>query len=121
MKLKDGYGTYEILSGNEEYDDDIYLVRKGEDLQIKFKPANHYWLYAIYVNDVYVGASNVKTNYTLYNVNKKTTIVYWFSASSSSPKTGEDNQIFLWAAEEVISLLGMATIVYYLFRRKEQY
>ena len=121
LKLIKGKGGYEITSDNDEFDDDIYLVRKGGDIEVRFKPENHYWLYEININDEYVGSSRVKTHFTLSNVNRKTTISYGFSDSSSSPKTADGSQITLWIAEEIISLTAMTAIVYYLFRKKETF
>ena len=40
---------------------------------------------------------------------------------STSPKTGDGSEVNLWIAEEILSLLGMTTITWYLFRRKETY
>ena len=119
LKLVKGRGSYEVLSDNDKYEDDVYLVKKGGDIELKFKPDSHYWLYEINVNDEYVGSSRVKTRFTLSNVNKKTTITYGFSDSSSSPKTADNSQILLWVSEEIISLTAMTAIVWYLFRRKE--
>ena len=118
-----GNGWYEIEEDYPNYngDDDIYLVPRGETITFLFHPDNHYWLYAIYKNDVYVGQSNVKTTYRLKDVQEKTVIAFGFSASSASPKTGDDNQVTRWIVEEVISLLGMTAITWYLFRRKETY
>ena len=36
-------------------------------------------------------------------------------------ETGDRSKIDLWIAEEILSLLGMTTITWYLFRRKETY
>ena len=116
MKLIKGKGRYEVTSDNEKYSDDIYLVRKNEDIGLKFTPEKHYWLYKIEVNDNPIEA---KSLFTLSNVRKKTTISYGFSDSSSSPKTGDNNDITLWVTEEIVSLLGMTAITWYLFRRKE--
>ena len=38
---------------------------------------------------------------------------------STSPKTGDNNDVTLWVTEEIVSLLGMTAITWYLFRRKE--
>ena len=42
-----------------------------------------------------------------------------FFKVSSSPKTGDNNDVTLWLTEEIVSLLGMTAITWYLFRRKE--
>ena len=38
---------------------------------------------------------------------------------STSPKTGDNNDATLWMTEEILSLLGMTAITWYLFRRKK--
>ena len=38
---------------------------------------------------------------------------------STSPKTGDNNDVTLWMTEEILSLLGMTAITWYLFRRKK--
>ena len=123
LRLIKGKGTYEASSYYEVYDkaDDAYLVRKGGDIEIRFKPDNHYWLYEINVNDSYVGSAKVQKDFWLRNVNRKTTITYGFSDSTSSPKTGDEGKIVVWIAEEIFSLTMMTAIVYYLFRKKETF
>ena len=44
-----------------------------------------------------------------------------FFKVSTSPKTGDSNDVTLWVTEEIVSLLGMTAITWYLFRRKETY
>ena len=97
----------------------IYLIPKGSSITFKFNPAPGYWLHEINVNGKYVGSGNVKTTYTIPDVKAKTLISFGFSSSSSSPKTGDTNNILKWSAMEVFSLFGMAAITWYLFRKKE--
>ena len=47
------------------------------------------------------------------------TLSAYFSSSTSSPKTSDNSDILKWSAAEVVSLLGMASITWYLFRKKE--
>ncbi|MBQ9663860.1 MAG: LPXTG cell wall anchor domain-containing protein [Oscillospiraceae bacterium] len=119
-KLLYGKGTYEVTSDNNKYDDDVYLVKKGEDITFKFTPENHYWLYVININDEYVGQSNVKTSFTLKDVQKKILLSYGFSDSSSSPKTGDESNVALYAVVAVAAAAGIAGICVYLFRKKKK-
>ena len=119
-KKGSGKGTYEV-AGYEKDPDNIYLVEKGEDITVTFKPSTGYWLYEVDVNGVYVGQSKVKETMTFKDIEKKTKIEYAFSDSSRSPKTGDRSEVNLWIAEEILSFLGMTTITWYLFRRKETY
>ena len=115
-----GKGTYEV-DGYEKDPDNIYLVEKGEDITVTFKPSTGYWLYEVDVNGVYVGQSKVKETMTFKDIEKKTKIEYDFSDSSRSPKTGDRSDVNLWIAAELLSFLGMTAITWYLFRRKETY
>ena len=99
----------------------IRAKEKGEDITVTFKPSTGYWLYEVDVNGVYVGQSKVKETMTFKDIEKKTKIEYAFSDSSRSPKTGDRSEVNLWIAEEILSFLGMTTITWYLFRRKETY
>ena len=78
------------------------------------------------VNDIYIGQSNVKANADIkldkfVEFTKASTVTYGFSNTSRSPKTGDRSDVNLWIAEEILSFLGMTTITWYLFRRKETY
>ena len=113
-----GKGDYEVKYYEKE-SDNIYLVEKGENITVVFKPANGYWLYEVDVNGTYVGQSKVQSVMTFEDIRKTTKIEYAFSDSSKSPKTGDNNDVTLWVTEEIVSLLGMTAITWYLFRRKE--
>ena len=115
-----GKGTYEVTDA-AKYDgaENTYLVEKGKQISVKWKPDNHYWLFEVYVNGEYVHAKNVKIEMSFKDIHDKTKITYGFSDSSSSPKTGDNNDVTLWVTEEIVSLLGMTAITWYLFRRKE--
>ena len=113
-----GKGDYEVKYYEKE-SDNIYLVEKGENITVVFKPANGYWLYEVDVNGTYVGQSKVQSVMTFEDIRKTTKIEYAFSDSSKSPKTGDKNDVTLWVTEEIVSLLGMTAITWYLFRRKE--
>ena len=117
-KKGSGKGTYEVENYDQE-PDDIYLVRKGENITVTFKPETGYWLYRVDVNGTYVGQSKVQNKMTFEDIREATIITYAFSDSSSSPKTGDRSEVDLWIAEEILSLLGMTAITWYLFRRKE--
>ncbi len=129
QKKGSGKGTYTVDEEKfPKYKENVYLVEKSEKITVTFKPDNNYWLYEInYVSDStdnkeeYVGAENVKTNFTSKEITEKTKITYGFSDQSKSPKTGDSADVDLWIAEEILSFLGMATITWYLFRRKKVY
>jgi hypothetical protein len=61
----------------------------------------------------------VKKNYTTA-IKDKTVVSFGFSSSSASPKTADPNDdIIKWGIAELVSLIGMTSITWYLFRRKE--
>ncbi len=124
-KLK-GNGSYEVTSSNDKYDDDVYLVDKNGSITAKFKPDTGWYLFEVNVNDKYIGQSNVKANADIkldkfVEFTKASMVTYGFSNTSRSPKTGDRSNVKLWIAEEILSFLGMTTITWYLFRRKETY
>ena len=102
-----------------KHENDIYLVKKGESIKVKFKPDNGWMLYEVDVDGTYVGQGNVKETMTFESINKAIKIEYAFSDTAKSPKTGDHSEVNLWIAEEIVSLLGMTAITWYLFRRKE--
>ena len=118
VKKGTGKGDYRV-KGYEKESDNIYLVEKGENITVTFEPANGYWLYEVDVNGTYVGQSKVQSVMTFEDIREATKIEYAFSDSSKSPKTGDNNDVTLWVTEEIVSLLGMTAITWYLFRRKE--
>ena len=114
-----GKGTYYTdrpkLSGYEN----VFVVPSGETISFTFTPSSGYWLHEINKNSRYVGWENVKRNYTT-KITDKTVISFGFSSSSSSPKTADPNDdIMKWGIAELVSLIGMTTITWYLFRKKE--
>ena len=118
-----GKGSYEVLSTDtaKKHENDIYLVRKGDSIRVRFKPDNGWMLYEVDKDGIYVGQANVKETMTFENITKATRIEYVFSDTAKSPKTGDRSKVDLWIAEEILSLLCMSTITWYLFRRKETY
>lgn len=122
-KLK-GNGSYQVTSNNDKYDDDVYLVDKNGSITAEFRPDANWYLYEVNVNDKYIGKENVKANTSIKleqfeKFTKASTVTYSFSNTSTSPKTGDRSEVNLWIAEEILSLLGMTVITWYLFRRKE--
>ena len=120
IKKGTGKGDYEVKNYEKE-SDNIYLVEKGDNITVIFKPANGYWLYEVDVDGTYVGQSKVQSVMTFEDIRKATKIEYAFSDFSKSPKTGDSNDVTLWVTEEIVSLIGMTAITWYLFRRKETY
>ena len=114
-----GKGTYYTDRPTYNNDSNVYLVPKGESITFHFTPDNHYWLYAIYVNDQYVGQKNVKTTFTLSDVRQKCVVSFGFSSSSSSPKTADDSNITLYAVTALVAAAGMTGACVTLFRKKK--
>lgn len=114
-----GKGTYYTdrpkLSGYEN----VFVVPSGETISFTFTPNSGYWLHEINKNGRYVGWENVKRVYTTKIIDKSV-VSFGFSSSTSSPKTADPNQdILTWGAAALVSLIGMTTITWYIFRRKE--
>ena len=97
----------------------MFVVPSGETISFTFTPSSGYWVHEINKNGRYVGYANVKRNYTT-KITDKTVISFGFSSSSSSPKTADPNDdVLKWGIAELVSLIGMTTITWYLFRKKE--
>ena len=114
-----GRGTYSVDRPTYDGKSNVFLVRKGDSIKFTFTPASGYWLHEININGNYVGSSNVKNPFTINGVKGQMTVSFGFSSSSSSPKTADNSDIGKWCAAEVVSLLGMVSITWYLFRKKE--
>lgn len=114
------YGKGTVYSDDSAgYADNVYLVKKGNNITFRFEPASHYWLHEIRINDQYVGQSNVKTPYVLRNVTKHVDLAYGFSDSSASPKTGDESNVGLWIAVGAVSAVAIAGIAFYLIKKKK--
>ena len=114
-----GKGTYYTDRPKLSGYDNVFVVPSGETISFTFTPSGNYWLHEINKNGKYVGYENVKRVYTTKIVDK-TVVSFGFSSSSSSPKTADPNQDALtWGIAEIVSLIGMTTITWYLFRKKE--
>ncbi len=114
-----GKGTYYTdrpkLSGYEN----VFVVPSGETISFTFTPNSGYWLHEINKNGRYVGWENVKRVYTTKIVDKSV-VSFGFSYSTSSPKTADPNQdVLTWGTAALVSLIGMTSITWYIFRRKE--
>lgn len=119
-KKGNGKGSYEVTDAVVfTGESNTYLVEKNGSITVKFKPENGYWLYEVDRDGTYVGQGNVKETMKFENIKNPTVIKYGFSDQSKSPKTGDRSEVDVWIAEEMISLLGMTAITWYLFRRKE--
>ena len=114
-----GKGTYYTDRPKLSGYDNVFVVPSGGKITFTFTPNSGYWLHEINKNGKYVGWEYVKREYTTRIVDK-TVVSFGFSSSSSSPKTADPNQdVLTWGAAALISLIGMTTITWYLFRRKE--
>ena len=114
-----GKGTYETDKPHYENYAHVYVVKKGESITFTFNPENRYWLHEINVNGKYVGQSNVQKTYVVKDITAKTLVSFGFSSYTSSPKTVDSSDLMKWGTMEIVSLLGMVSITWYLFRRKE--
>ena len=124
-----GKGTYKVLSTDtaekDKEKDNVYYVLKGDSIKVKFTPDKGWMLYEVDKNGVYITKAKMNelkendNTLTIENITNATTIKYIFSDTASSPKTGDRSEVNLWIAEEIVSLLGMTAITWYLFRRKE--
>ena len=117
-KHKYGKGTYYTDRPKLSGYDNVFVVPSGESISFTFTPSSGYWLHEINKNGRYVGWENVKRVYTTKIVHKSE-VSFGFSSSTSSPKTGDNNEVMKWCTAEIISLLGMASITWYLFRKKD--
>ena len=114
-----GKGTYYTDRPKLSGYDNVFVVPSGETISFTFTPKSGYWLHEINKNGKYVGYENVQRVYTTKIVDKSV-VSFGFSSSTSSPKTADPNQdILTWGIAELVSLIGMTTITWYLFRKKE--
>ena len=124
-----GKGSYKVLSTDTAIQDEnkgnVYYVLKGDSIKVKFTPDKGWMLYEVDKNGDYITKAKMNelkehdNTLTIENITNATTIKYVFSDTASSPKTGDQSEVNLWIAEEIVSLLGMTAITWYLFRRKE--
>ena len=116
-----GNGSYEVVNGKHyKGQDDVYYVKGGEDLTVRFRPANHYWLYEININGEYVGEDYVTSTFTLQQIDQQCEISFGFSAESSSPKTGDGVCVALYVGAAVSALTGMFGICCYQMHRRKR-
>ena len=114
-----GKGTYYTDRPKLSGYDNVFVVPSGGNITFTFTPNSGYWLHEINKNGKYVGWENVKRVYTT-KITEKSLVSFGFSSSSSSPKTADPNQnVLTWSIAGLVSLIGMTTITWYLFRRKE--
>lgn len=114
-----GKGTYYTDRPKLSGYDNVFVVPSGENISFTFTPESGYWLHEINKNGKYVGYENVKKVYTT-KITDKSLVSFGFSSSTSSPKTADPNQdVLIWGIAELVSLIGMISITWYLFRRKE--
>ena len=114
-----GKGTYYTDRPKLSGYDNVFVVPSGETISFTFTPKSGYWLHEINKNGRYVGWENVQRVYTTKIVDKSV-VSFGFSSSTSSPKTADPNQdVLTWGAAALVSLIGMTTITWYIFRRKE--
>ena len=114
-----GKGTYYTDRPKLSGYDNVFVVPSGETISFTFTPSSGYWLHEINKSGRYVGWENVKRVYTTKIVDKSV-VSFGFSSSTSSPKTADPNQdVLTWGSAALVSLIGMTTITWYLFRRKE--
>ena len=114
-----GKGTYYTDRPKLSGYDNVFVVPSGENISFTFTPDSGYWLHEINKNGKYVGYESVKKVYTT-KITDKSLVSFGFSSSTSSPKTADPNQdVLIWGIAELVSLIGMTSITWYLFRRKE--
>ena len=114
-----GKGTYYTDRPKLSGYDNVFVVPSGENISFTFTPETGYWLHEINKNGKYVGYESVKKVYTT-KITDKSLVSFGFSSSTSSPKTADPNQdVLIWGIAELVSLIGMTSITWYLFRRKE--
>lgn len=114
-----GKGTYYTDQPKLPGYDNVFVVPSGETISFTFTPNSGYWLHEINKNGRYVGYDRVQRVYKTKIVDK-TVVSFGFSSSTSSPKTADPNQdVLTWGAAALVSLIGMTTITWYIFRRKE--
>lgn len=90
------------------------IVEKGgKVLTITATPNKNYAVYDIEVNGSSVSWSKVGNDYkvSLPNVDRRTNVDVRFVYTGSSPHTGDDSHITLWAELAALSLLGLGAVL----------
>ena len=85
------------------------MEKGGKVLTITATPNKNYAVYDIEVNGSSVSWSKVGNDYkvSLPNVDRRTNVDVRFVYTGSSPHTGDDSHITLWAELAALSLLGL--------------
>ena len=90
------------------------IVEKGgKVLTVTATPNKNYAVYDIEVNGTSVSWSKVGNDYkvSLPNVDRRTDVDVRFVYTGSSPRTGDDSNLALWAELAALSLLGLGAVI----------
>ena len=89
------------------------VLEKGNVMTVTATPNKNYAVYAIEINGK--SADWVKKGHdyvvTLSNVNSRTYVDVHFVYTGSSPRTGDDSNVALWAELAALSLLGLGAVI----------
>lgn len=90
------------------------IVEKGgKVMTVTATPNKNYAVYDIEVNGTSVSWSKVGNDYkvSLPNVDRRTDVDVRFVYTGSSPRTGDDSNLALWAELAALSLLGLGAVI----------
>ena len=104
--------TTSLLYGKGTVSPTTREVKKGEKGgKFTFTPNKNYKIAEIRIDGTRVPSSEVATSYTLGDINSKTLLEYGFTYTGTTPHTGDDSHLALWAELFALSALGLAAVV----------
>ena len=98
------------------------IVEKGgKVMTVTATPNKNYAVYDIEVNGTSVSWSKVGNDYkvSLPNVDRRTDVDVRFVYTGSSPRTGDDSNLALWAELAALSLLGLGAVITVLTKKSK--
>ena len=112
--------TTRLLYGKGTVDPTTRTVKRGASGgKFTFTPNKNYKIADIRIDGTRVPSSKVATSYTLGAINSKTLLEYGFTYTGTTPHTGDDSHLALWAELFALSALGLAAVVTAM-RRKDK-
>jgi len=104
--------TTRLLYGKGTVDPITRTVKRGASGgKFTFTPNKNYKIADIRIDGTRIASSSVSSTYTLGPIYSKTLLEYGFTYTGTTPHTGDDSHLALWAELCVLSALGVTAIL----------
>ena len=104
--------TTRLLYGKGTVDPTTRTVKRGASGgKFTFTPNKNYKIADIRIDGTRIASSSVSSTYTLGPIYSKTLLEYGFTYTGTTPHTGDDSNLALWAELCVLSALGVTAIL----------